>query len=141
VAILPELGDKLSSQSVASSSGAGDFFLTYGEMPDSTAVASDRMVALLQTQGFAPDAATEVDRPAVQLLVRGQSRTDASTAYEEAEAKAQEAKRVLHGITPGDIGGRHYVGIWAEQDPFFGGYDERRRPVFVTNYRIERSRT
>lgn len=140
MALLPELGDKLSSQSVASSSGVGGWFISYGEMPDSTATA-DRMVALLQTGGFAPDAATEVDRPAMQLLVRGQSRTDASTAYEEAETKAQEVKGVLHGITPGTIDGRHYVGIWAEQDPFFGGYDENRRPVFVTNYRIQRSRT
>ena len=140
MAFLVELGDRLSSQDVASSSGKSGWYLALGQMPDSTAIA-DRVVALLQTGGFAPDAATEVDRPSFQVLTRGLSIMANSTAYEEAEAKAQAVKRALHALTPGSLGGRHYVGIWAEQDPFFAGYDESERPHFSQNFRVMRSRT
>lgn len=140
MAFLEEIKVQLSTNSVASSSGEGGWFIALGQMPDST-VTVDRIVALLQTQGFAPDAATEIDRPALQVLTRGLPLMENSTAYEEAEAKAQEVKRTLHAITPGSLSGRHYVGIWAEQDPFFAGYDEKDRPHFSQNFRVERSRT
>ena len=140
MAFLEEIKVQLSTNSVASSSGEGGWYIALGQLPDSTAV-PDRIVALLQTGGGAPDAATEVDRPGLQVLTRGLSLMNNSTAYEEAEAKAQEVKRTLHAMTPGSLDGRHYVGIWAEQDPFFAGYDESDRPRFSQNFRVMRSRT
>lgn len=140
MALLDDIGTALSTNSVASSSGESGWYLWKGHMPDSTYVA-DRAIAVLQTAGFAPDAATEVDRPAFQLLTRGPSIMQVSTAYELVEAKAQAAAAVLHAITPGAINGRHYVGVWAEQDPFFAGLDESDRVVFSQNFRVQRSRT
>jgi hypothetical protein len=109
-------------------------------LPDSTALA-DKAVAIIETPGGPPEAATEVDEPHFQILVRGTSINSASTAYQDAKDKAQDVKAALHAITPGTYSGRHYAGIWAQQDPFLFEYDDNQRPVIVTNYRALRSRT
>ena len=145
MSLLDEIGVRLSSQAVASSSGTvtGDetWRLALGFMPDSTLL-GDTVVAVIETPGLAPDAATEIDRPGFQVLTRGESLIDTSTAYEAARAKAEEVKTALHAITPGSLGGgHHYTGIWAQQDPFFAGLDESDRPVFSQNFRAQRSRT
>jgi hypothetical protein len=140
MALLDEVASRLSSQGVASSSGEDGFYLVRGWLPDSTAL-PDQMMAVIQTGGQAADAAVEIDRPGLQVLTRGQSLQTTSSAYQEAEAKAQAAKSALHAITPGSLDGRHYVGIWATQDPFFMGYDSEYRPLFSENFILQRSRT
>ena len=140
MALVAEIGARLSTQGVASSSGEGGYYLGLGTLMDST-VLPDRMVAVIQTGGQAPDAATEVDRPGFQIITRGPSMMTESSAYPEAEAKAQAAKVALHGMTPGTLSGRHYVGIWATQDPFFIGYDDEYRPLFSENFVAQRSST
>ena len=140
MAFLDEIASRLSSQGVASSSGEQGFFLVRGFLPDST-VLPNRLMAIIQTGGQAPDASVEIDRPGLQVLTRGQSLMTVSSAYQVAEAKAQAAKRALHALTPGSLDGRHYVGIWATQDPFFMGYDSEYRPLFSENFVTQRSRT
>lgn len=140
MSLVAEIGARLASQGVASSSGEGGFYLALGTLPDST-VLPDRMMAVIQTGGQAPDAATEVDRPGFQIITRGQPLDDVATAYSAAETKAQAAKTALHAITPGALSTRHYVGIWATQDPFFIGYDDEYRPLFSQNFVAQRSRT
>lgn len=139
MALLDELGTRLSDQGLASSSGADGWVLYKSQLPDSTTV-QDRAVSLFQTPGEAPEARVEIDRPHVQVVVRGASQHDSSTGYEEAEAKAQAIKRDLHEFS-GALSGRHYPGIWALQDPAFAGYDQSRRPRFSVNFRAWRSRT
>jgi len=138
--LLDEIGAWLAAQSVASSSGEDGFFLGLGMMMDSTVLA-DRMIAVIETGGLAPDAATEVDRPGFQVITRGASTQSVSTAYPEAESKAEAASLALHAIAPGSLSGRHYVGIWATQSHFFLGYDEEGRPLFSQNFLAQRSRT
>lgn len=140
MAILDEIGDRLDSQGIASSSGDDGWVLTKSMLPDSSAL-QDKMVALIEVLGEAPDAYTELDRPHFQVLVRGDPITTVSSSYETARAKAEEIKVDLHAITPGSLSGRHYAGIWALQDPFLLEYDKSDRPVLQCDYRAFRSRT
>lgn len=134
--LLEEIGAILSTQSIASSSGAGGWLLSLSLMPDSTAI-QDRVVSILQTPG-GPSGADriEVDDSAFQIRIRG-------TAWDwtVAEAKATECYQALHGLAPGTYSGRHYAGVWAMQPPFLLEYDDSNRPHLVNNYRALRSRT
>ena len=140
MALLDELNGILSTAGVASSSGESGWYLALGLLPDST-VWPDKTVALIQTQGYAPEASVEIDKPSFQVLTRGESVMQTSTAYQVAEAKAYQVHTTLHAITPGAYSSRQYPGIWAEQTPFFLGFDESDRPVFSQNFRTMRSRT
>ena len=140
MALLSEIGTRLSDSTLASSSGKNSWTLIESYLPDSTAL-PDKIVALLQTGGPPPDAYTEVDRPGFQVLVRGESLNAASSGYDDAEQESQDIKADLHAITPGSLSGRHYVGIWADGDPFLLEYDQSMRPVIATNYTALRSRT
>lgn len=140
MALLDELGTVLSTQSIASSSGEGGWYLALSMMPDSTA-SPDRIVAVIPTPGTPPLATVELDEPGVQIRVRGQSYMSASTAFQEAWSKAEAAYTALHGLAPGTYSGRYYAGIWAEQSPFLLRYDENNRPEVAFNLRVYRSRT
>lgn len=140
MAILDEIATRLDDQGIASSSGDDGWVLMKSMLPDSSAL-QDKMVALIEVLGEAPDAYTELDRPHFQVLVRGDPITTVSSAYEEARAKAEEIKIDLHAITPGSLSGRHFGGIWALQDPFLLEYDKSDRPVLQCDFRAFRSRT
>lgn len=140
MALLDEIGTRLDDQGIASSSGDDGWVLMKSLLPDSNQL-QDKVVALIEVPGDAPDAATELDRPHFQVLVRGDPITTVSSAYEEARAKAEEIKIDLHAITPGSLSGRHFPAIWALQDPFLLEYDQNDRPVISTEFRAFRSRT
>lgn len=136
MAMLEEIGTVLSTQNIASSSGAGGWLLALSQMPDSTAL-QDRVVALTQTPGRPSGAdRIEADEFGFQVRVRGNAWDWAAT-----EAKAMDVYKALHGLTPGSYSGFHYIGIWADQPPFLLHYDESNRPHVVNNYRALRSRT
>jgi hypothetical protein len=97
-------------------------------------------VAVVETAGFPNLARVEVDQPGFQVRVRGEA-VGSSSAYTEARDKIDAIKLDLHGIAPGSLSGRHYVGIWAEQDPFLLEYDMSNRPHLICNFRVMRSRT
>ena len=140
MSLLNEIGTRLDDQGIASSSGDDGWILMQSMLPDSSAL-QNKIVALIEVLGGAPDAYTELDRPHFQVKVRGDPITTVSSAYEVARAKAEEIKIDLHAITPGSLSGRHFVGIWALHDPFLLEYDKSDRPVLVTDYRAFRSRT
>lgn len=138
--LLDEIGAILSGASLASSSGAGSYVLVKSWLPDSTAL-QDKVVALIETGGLPPDAATEIDQPTFQVLVRGTNWLAGSTGYPDARQKAQDVKDALHARAPGIYSGRYYGGFWAMQDPFLLYYDVNMRPVIACNFRTIRSRT
>ncbi len=140
MAILDEIATRLDDQGIASSSGDDGWVLVKSMLPDSSAL-QDKIVALIETPGEAPDAYTELDRPHFQVLVRGDPITTVSSAYETARAKAEEIKIDLHTLGPVTLSGRYFPAIWAMQDPFLLEYDQNDRPTFVMNVRAFRSRT
>lgn len=142
--LLDEVAARLYTAGLASSTGLNGWVLMKSQLPDSTAL-PDKLVAVIETVGYAPGARTEVDRPAFQVLVRGTALQRGSSGYSEARAEAQSIKNDLHartgalGTTAGST--QYYVGIWAEQDPFLLEYDAQNRPVLACNFRAMRSRT
>ena len=140
MSLLNEIGTRLDDQGIASSSGDDGWVLMKSMLPDSSAL-QNKIVALIDTPGEAPDAYTELDKPHFQVLVRGDPITTVSSAYEEAQSKADEIKRDLHALDTNTLSGRHYAGIWALQDPFLLEYDQSDRPVLAINFRAFRSRT
>jgi hypothetical protein len=140
VALLDEIGARLSTQSVASSSGVDGWLLVLSLLPDSTAI-QDKVVALTETPGGPPYGRVELDRPSFQVRVRGESMENGSSAYTEGRAKIEQVKTELHGLTPGTYSSWYYAGIWAEQDPFFLEIDSDNRPHWICNFRALRSRT
>lgn len=120
---------------------------TYGgHLPDSTNI-GDRAVALLHGPGqsdLGSDSSGSIwmERPGLQVLVRGLPFNQFSSGYAEAEDLARTVKRALHGFTGlSSAAGHNYVGIWSENGPFFIGFDESKRPLFSANFRIQRSKT
>lgn len=138
--LLDEIGDRLDAQGIASSSGDDGWVLMKSMLPDSSAL-QDKMVALIEVPGDAPDGYTELDRPHFQVLVRGDPITQVSSAYEEARAKAEEIKIDLHTLAPATLSGRYFPAMWALQDPFLLEYDASDRPVLSIDFRAFRSRT
>lgn len=138
--ILDEIATRLDDQGIASSSGDDGWVLMKSMLPDSSAL-QDKMVALIEVPGEAPDGYTELDRPHFQVLVRGDPITTVSDSYEQARAKAEEIKIDLHTLGPVTLSGRYFPAIWAMQDPFLLGYDKSDRPVLSIDFRAFRSRT
>ena len=117
-----------------------------GGLPDSTFI-GDRAVGLLHGPGM-PDMGSDssgsiwMERPNVQVLVRGLPINQYSTSYPEAIAVAQAVKNALHGFGGlSSAGGSFYTGIWAENGPAFIGYDQAGRPIFSSNFRVYRSKS
>lgn len=140
MAFLDEIAAAIEAGTTEAGTGSS-FPIFRGMMPDST-VLGDRAVALILTGGYPDDARVTLDRPGLQVLVRGAQANQVSTAYQEAEIVAWSVKNALHEYhgTPSSSG-LYYVGIWNESGPFFLGVDEVQRPVFSNNLRIQRSRT
>lgn len=117
-----------------------------GHLPDSTLI-GDRAVALLHAPGMGDMGGADADRcdierPGLQVLVRGLSLSQYSSAYVEAEEVGRAVKNALHGFTGlSSAGGSRYVGIWNEGGPGFIGFDMSMRPMFSANLRVERSKS
>ena len=138
--LLDEIGTRLDDQGIASSSGDDGWVLVKSMLPDSSAL-QNKIVALIETPGEAPDAYTELDKPHFQVLVRGDSIATVSSSYSVARAKIEAIKTDLHTLGPITLSGRHFPAIWALQDPFLLEMDKSDRPVLVINFRAFRSRT
>lgn len=109
-------------------------------MPDSTVI-GDRAVALIETAAEPEYPREGIDKNGLQVVVRGARMSTLSTAYEEAEAEADDIKETLIAYAGSTKTlGQHYVGIWNESGPFFSGFDASWRPSFSGNYRAWRSR-
>lgn len=109
-------------------------------LPDSTVI-GDRAVALIETAGSPEYPRDGVDKNGLQVVVRGAKMSTLSTAYEEAEAEADDIKETLI-VYAGSTKtlATHYVGIWNESGPFFAGFDAAWRPQHSANYRAWRAR-
>ena len=105
-----------------------DLFIS--KEPDSP----DACVTIFDTGGFDPVANYVYDFPTVQIRIRG-----GKMEYQTAFAKAQDVKDTLHGLSGETWNSTKYVGIWAQGDIIFVGYDESNRPVLTVNFRVHRT--
>lgn len=141
MAYLDEISAIIEANTTAAGSSS-NFPIWRGHLPDSTALGS-RAVGLLHTEGLGDEARVERSYPGLQVVTRGRSILDTSTAYEEAFAVAEAVRDALHEYTGNSASssGHNYIGIWSQNGPFFFGFDEDMRPMFSNNFAVQRSRT
>lgn len=101
----------------------------------------DKVVALMQFGGRYPLARAGLDRPTLQINVRGEPR-NTSGAVSAADAKIHAIFRALAvpGVFPLTISGTSYRYAHAQQSPFQLRHDENERPEWVVNFEIGLSR-
>jgi hypothetical protein len=118
-------------------SSAAGIDLTFGtnlfisSMPDSP----DLCACIYDTGGSEPEHNYNYMRPTIQTTIRGKK----STGYRDAWKLAETIRNVLYAIHNETWNGTWYIGVWAETDIFFVGYDENKRPLLTVNFRIHRS--
>lgn len=148
---MAELLQEIASIIDAGTTEAGSTHATWplwlSHLPDSTGM-DDRAVALMENPGLpdlggsTDDQGPAIERPSLQVLVRGLPLNQYSTAYEEAMGVARSVRAALHGFTGlSSAGGQRYVGIWHENGPGFIGFDQSKRPLFSANFRVQRSKS
>ncbi len=114
-------------------SGVGLTFPTdlfVSEMPKEP----DKCAAVFDTGGYDAMSNYDYKRPTVQVRVRGDK-----GGYLAAHALAQSIFDLLHGSDNQTVNSTRYIGIWAEGDIMFIGYDDNRRPLLSMNFRIHRA--
>ena len=95
----------------------------------------DVVIGILDGPGASPEGISDISYPSVQVSVRGEP-----YGYSAAYDLADSIKTILHAYEGGVTkNGSWYIGIWADSDPIFLGLDEKNRPEFVINFRIQRS--
>lgn len=142
--LLDELKAKIVAGGHASTSTGTGWGIVLGDLPDSALDSTnvpDRIVAIRETQGGPPSQRPRFQDAGFQVIVRGEAISATSGAYEDARLLAEQIDFDLGAVGAEQLSGVHYIGIWPQQTPFFGGYDERHRPRFVCNYRALRSAT
>lgn len=114
----------------AAETGWGIFIAEEPTKPDQT-------ITVIDTSGTEPDFGVDIRNPSIQILVRGKKLDGFLLAY----SKAEEVFDLLNEYTNQIWSGARYIGIWAEADILFVGFDDNKRPQFSLNFRIQRSPT
>ena len=138
MAFLDEISTVLTSSTVAG--GATGWHLYLGHLPDSSTI-GDKAVAVMETAGQQDMGRVGLERPGLQVVVRGASVNTTSTAYQDAQARAKLVNGALHAVTGTPSSGTHFAGVWNQSGPFFTGFDEGWRPLFSANYLVWRQTT
>lgn len=110
-----------------------DWQITQG---DEMQPSPDRTIHVQDRGGFDPDPRWQIDRPTVQVTVRG---APGDQEYPVARAKAEAVKAALLGRPAEAVGDTRYIGIWMMGDINPTGKDANGRPRFSLNFRLERS--
>ena len=107
---------------------SGNIYLEY--CPDSP----DAVIYITASGGPAPDAKHPIDKPTVQMIIRG------GLNPAEAQQKAQDIYNALHAFHHKQFvsDGRWIVGCWAMQGgPVHMGVDDLRRHEYSLNFQLE----
>lgn len=103
--------------------------LHIGSMPDSP----NACVSIYDTSGGDPDGNRAYFRPHIQVRVRG-----AVGGYRAAGMLARTIQEYLKQRHNETWNSTTYVGIWGMGDILFVGNDEKNRPIFTANFRLQR---
>lgn len=134
--LLEEIGRRLSTQAVASTSATSTgWLLAYRGFVPST---HGQQVVVIPTGGmpqWAHESADILSKPTFQVLVRGNS--SGSTGL---EAKVDATVSALN-LFSGSLLGRPWKDIQLQGEPLSLGRDENGRPMYSLNFLAFRSRT
>lgn len=126
-----DIKDVLITAAIVTAFGT-DLFI--GEFPND---APDTAYLLRDTGGFDPRFMTEgqIDRPTVQLIVRGRD------GYEANWTRVNEAITPIIAARHSTVNGSIYSGIWHMSDILYIGKDEKGRYTHSINFRADRKST
>lgn len=124
-----DIKDLLVSNSVGTFGGTTGWGVYIGSMPDT---GLDTVITLYDTGGESPELAVAIDKPSLQILVRG-TEWDYINTYQ----KTIEIRDLLLKAPAQTINTTRYDGIWQVSDATFIEYSQN-RPVFSLNFRIFR---
>ena len=91
----------------------------------------DRAITIYDSGGQDPNPQWLVDYPTVQVRVRG-----GENDYLVAHQKCRDIVNALIGLPSQDINGERWVSLAQTGGIAFMGYDEKKRPMFSTNWRL-----
>ena len=106
--------------------------LFIGKMPD----APDLCVCIYDTGGPAPAPNYVLNKPTIQIRVRG-SQNGYQTAYD----LAQSIKEMLGDVHNRVVNSTRYIGVWVMSEVSFVGYGAKDRPEFTFNLLSQRTTT
>lgn len=132
--LVTEIGSRLSSQSVATTGSTG-WRLVYQDFVDGTSI-PDTQVCVRNSGGFPGEARADLDRPTVQVMIRG----SVSDSTGSTLTKAVAVNTALHRYD-GTLSGWTYVDIERQGDLLYLGRDDNQRPLYSLNFTALRSRS
>ena len=91
-------------------------------------------ITVYDTGGFPADEDYTLERPTVQVKVRGEM-----NQARETFTIAQDVKEVLHKKANETVGSTRYIGIWCMGGIIWLGLDDSNRPMYSINFRMERT--
>lgn len=91
----------------------------------------DAVLLCMSVGGSAPNPKWLLNRPSVQILVRGKV-----SQYSSGRTKAQEVMDALLGLPSQDIGSDRWVAVNAAADIVSLGFDELERPIWSLNFNL-----
>lgn len=91
-------------------------------------------IALFPTAGEPPVTKVGLDKPGVQLTIRGAENDEHVGDYAGPANKAEEIYEALDGVGPQTVGGTDYREFFAESAPYFRERDENGRVVFTLSF-------
>lgn len=127
--LVEDVGTFLAAQSTRFTLGTNLFLNLLPDEPN-------RATSLIETGGVAPNRIFGSTTPAwenarIQLASR-------STSSTQARADADAAWTILEGVSNSTLSGSTYLRISAVQSVFLLERDERARPVFASNFDVQR---
>lgn len=106
-----------------------------GEIPDSP----DEVIGLFQYAGQGPLVGADIERPGLQVRVRGSYETAITNIYAISEILSEVGNEVNGTLPEGiTIDSTLYLRIASVQSPFPLAYDSKERKEFVQNFYITR---
>lgn len=102
---------------------ATDIFI--GKMP----ATPNAVISIIRTGGITPNPKFLLDRPSMQVMVRGDI-----NGYVAAEVKAVEVKDALLGLISQDVNGDRWVQVNMIGDIVNLGFDDSNRVMFSLNF-------
>ena len=94
----------------------------------------DQCVTIFDTGGYPNQPNYRLEMPTIQVRVRG-----APKKYRDAYTIAESVREVLRETHNTSVNGTKYIGFWVMSDIFPLGYDEKNRPEFSINFRLQRT--
>jgi len=138
VSLVTEIGQRLTSAGVGSTSSTAAWRIVYRDFLPGTIAGSTKaqQIAITPTGGFDQEYAEALTYPTFQVRIRG-----SATSSTGLEAKAQAVVNALNLNGRDTLGSYVYLDILQQGDLLYLGRDENQRPIYAANFLALRART